>query len=144
MTPASAPDHLIGRLKAAGIDGVDLVSHTADDVPFGDEQTIVRVGPLLLRVVRDRGQEFLDLGAIAAPDRFHFFEDIEVALGWATLDAVLARRAVEDLDQLLARLSRRLEALMHAFSDERERLTRARVDRAAHERGRALTENQES
>jgi hypothetical protein len=66
---------------------------------FGDAEAVFRVGTLLLRLVRDRGQEFMDLATIAAPDKFYQFDDVEIAMGWKTIDEVLAKRELEPLTE---------------------------------------------
>jgi hypothetical protein len=105
---------------------------------FGDAEAVFRVGTLLLRLVRDRGQEFMDLATSATPDKFHQFDDVVIAMGWKTIDEVLAKREPEPLSQTLARLSQHFAELAEAFSGEGERFTLARVERAARDRGDAF------
>ena len=111
------------------------------DHPFGDAQVTFKCGPLLLRAVRDRGQVFLDMASSAAPTQFHQLDDVEVAMGWKTVDEILAKKEPEDLTVLLRRLASNLSMLCDAFSGPRERLSRGLVERAARERGRRFTES---
>ena len=74
------------------------------------------------------------------PERFHQFDDVEIAMGFKTIDQVLAKREPENLTEVLARVSRHLKELDEAFSPERERLTRARIERAARDRGHSFHE----
>jgi hypothetical protein len=98
-----------------------------------------------MRFARDRGQEFMDLGAAATPNIFHQLRDVEIAMGWTTIDQALTMKGQPDsLDQVLARVAHHREELDEAFSEERERFTRARVERARHERGQAFLRRYQS
>jgi hypothetical protein len=134
----SMSDSVLARLREAGIDAAALVRASPESASFADTEAVFRVAGLLLRFVRDRGQEFLHLAANAAPGPFHQFDDVEIAMGWKTIDQALAKREPANLSEVLARLSRHLEELDEAFSPERERFTRARVERAARDRGHAF------
>jgi len=61
-------------------------------------------------------------------------------MGWKTIEEVLAKRELETLGSLLAQLQEHRAELNDAFSGDRERLTRARIERAARERGQAFVE----
>jgi hypothetical protein len=93
---------------------------------------------LILRFVKDRGQELLDVASTASPDRLFLFDDLAVAMGWRTIDEVLAKQEPESLDVVLTRLARYVRELNEAFSWDREPLTRAGVERAARDRGDAF------
>lgn len=75
-------DSVLARLREAGIEAAELVRTSPDSASFGDAETVFRVARQLLRFVRDRGQEFMDLGANAAPEQFYQFDDVEIAMGW--------------------------------------------------------------
>jgi len=138
MHATSLQDSVLVRLTEAGIMAPELVHASYRSESFGDAEAVFRVGRLLLRFVRDRDQEFMDIGASTRPEQFHQFDDLEIAMGWKTIDDVLAKREPEDLSQVLARVSQHLKQLDEAFSGERERFTRARVERAARDRGEAF------
>jgi hypothetical protein len=138
MQATSMSDSVLARLREAGIEAAELVRASPDSASFGDTEAVFRVARLLLRFVRERGQEFMDLGATASPEQYHRFDDLEIAMGWKTIDQVLAKREPENLSEVLARVSRHLKELDEAFSPERERFTRARVERAARDRGHAF------
>lgn len=125
-------------LKDAGIDGAELLRDRYEPQSFGDAELIFRLESLLLRFIRDRGEEFLELGSTSAPDRFHQWDDVEVAFGWRSTADVLAKTAPEPLADVLARLRGRLGELQGAMSADQERFTRARIERAAETRGRAV------
>jgi hypothetical protein len=127
------------RLLDAGLDNTALVRSSAEDQPFGNADVVFGLGELLLRFVRDRGQTFVDIASSAAPTEFHQFDDIEIAMGWKTIDQILAKREPDDLGIVLTRVRENLGTLTDAFSGDRERFTRARVKAAARERGKAFT-----
>jgi hypothetical protein len=126
-------------LASSGLAGWELVSSSPESSAFGNSEAVFRLGPVQLRFTRDRGQEFLDCGSTLAPTVFHQFDDVDIAMGWRSVDEVLAKREPEDLGAVLARVRTHLVALEEALSGERERLTRARLERAARERGEAFT-----
>jgi hypothetical protein len=126
------------RLKAAGLVGAEMVSSTPTSSSFGDAEAMFRLGPLILRFVRDRGQDLLDVATATAPDQFFLLDDLEVAMGWRTIGEVLAKQDPESLDAILARLGERASELTDALSVVRERATRARIECAARERGEAV------
>lgn len=136
----SFTDSIAKRLAGAGLTGATLVSSSPMAQTFGNTEAVFRLGRLLLRFVQDRGQAFLDVASEAAPTDFHQYDDVEIAMGWKTIDEVLAKREPEDLVAVLARLRANLDALSDAFSGDRERLTRGLVERAARERGREFTD----
>lgn len=127
-------------LKAVGLQHAELTSSTPDSSNFGNADASCRLGPLILRFIRDRGQEFLDIASSARTDQFFPFDDIDIAMGWKTVEEVVSRREPESLEGVLARLSKHAQELTDAFSGERERLTRARIERATRDRGRAFVD----
>jgi hypothetical protein len=131
-------ESVAARLNAAGLGQAELVSAVQDDASFGNAEVIFRAGSLRLRFVRDRGQEFLEMASDAAPTRFFQFDDVELALGRKTIREILAAHEPERLEVMLARLAKDVAELNDAFSGDRERLTRARVEQAARARGEAF------
>jgi hypothetical protein len=120
---------------AAGLNDTEEISRANESEHFGDTEAIFRVGSLLLRFVRDRLETLVDLGSVASPTIFHQFDDVEIAMGWKTIDQVLAKREPEELISVLKTVRANLATLESAFSGDQERMTRARVERAARERG---------
>lgn len=138
--PASKfADRAKGLLDAAGLAESELVSASTESTAFGNAEAVFRLGPVLLRFTRDRGQEFIDLGSSLAPAVYHQFDDVDIAMGWKSIDEVLAKREPEDLGAVLTRVRTHLVMLEEALSGEREHMTRARLERAARERGQAFT-----
>ena len=138
MQTNSFSDSTLARLREVGFAESHLVRASPEGKSFGDAEVVFRVGTLLLRIVRERGQEFVDLATSATPDKFHHFDDVEIAMGWKTIDEVLAMREPEHLTRVLARLSQHFAELDEASSAERERFT-ARVESAARDRGDKFT-----
>lgn len=126
------------RIEAAGLKDVELISSTPDSSSFGNAEAVFQLGPLILRFVRDRGQELLDAAFSETPDRFFLFDDIDIAMGWKTIDEVLAKREPESLEKILGRLAQHTAKLSATFSGAPSRLTRARVERAERDRGEAF------
>lgn len=123
---------------AAGFKDFQELTHLPESNAFGDTAVVFRIGSLLLRFTKERGEEFLDLAASVEPAVFHQFDDVDIAMGWKSINDVLAKREPEDIDILLARIKSNLDILSESFSGNHERLTRARVQRAARERGQAF------
>jgi hypothetical protein len=122
-------------LEAAELKGAEEISQLPESEHFGNMEATFRVGSLLIKFVRDRLQAFVDLGSTSSPTKFHQFDDVEIAMGWKTIDQVLAKKEPEDLTSVLKKVSANFAALEAAFSADQEQLTRARVERAARERG---------
>ena len=128
------------ELEKVGLDSAELVSSVPESAVFGDAAAIFQVGPLLLRVTRERGQQFVDMAAQAEPTKFHQFDDVDIAMGWRSLDEVLAKQEPEPINMVLQRVKENLDAFIDAFSGGREQFTRARLEKVAHERGQAFTD----
>ena len=122
-------------IESVGIEGVELERESFDPRNFGNGEVVFRLGPLLLRFIRDRGQDFLDIASTIAPDRFHQFDDVEIAMGWKSVEETLGKSEPEPLADMLGRLRNRLGELQSAMSGNQEAFTRARIERAAEQRG---------
>jgi hypothetical protein len=128
----------IERMKDAGIDDAETLRERYAPQQFGNAEAVFRVGKLILRFVRDRGQDFLDLGWASAQGKFHQFDDVDVATGWRSLQKVVSKREPEGLASVVERFARHRSQLEEALAGERERLTRSRIESAAKARGEAL------
>lgn len=85
-------DHVEGKFQEAGLNQAEYVSCTSSSANFGSASVIFQLDTLLLRIVRDRGQEFLDLAPNSLFQNFYQFDDVEIAMGWKTVDQVLKKR----------------------------------------------------
>jgi hypothetical protein len=134
----SFPASVLRRLDEAGLNGAELVSSQPDSASFGDTSAVFRLKDLLLRIVRDRGEEFLDLGSASDPGNLFQYDDVEIAMGWHSVDDVLDKQTPEAIGDVLARMAARLGELCRAFSPERLPATIARVRDAEARRGKAF------
>jgi hypothetical protein len=127
----------VNRLRTAGFRDFELVREIYDEKHFGNAEAVFRVGRLFVRFWRDRGQDFLDLSS--APDEtFYLFDDVDIAMGWKSVDDVLGKLEPEDTASVLHRFFQKFAQLEHAFSGHQSHLTRALVEKAAKERGDAF------
>jgi hypothetical protein len=55
---------------------------------FGDTMVLLGVPPLVLRVVRDRGQELVRFSADPTPVSFRIFADLDQAFRWRTMEEI--------------------------------------------------------
>lgn len=123
------------ELRDAELGPVTLERETHNDDQFGNAQAIFRIGGLRLRFLRDRGQEFLELGSPADPDQFFLIDDVEVAMGWKAVEEVLAKTHPEDIRDVLARLGAKRNELERAFSLSNWPKSARRIDSAVKKRG---------
>lgn len=126
------------RLVGAGLTEATLVSAAPESAAFGDTSAIFSLGQFLLRVVRDRGEEFLDVGSAGDPAAFCQYDDLAIAMGWRSIAEILAKQSPEPLERVFEELARRLPELLAAFSPSRATATAACIDAAARKRGEAL------
>ena len=126
------------RMLEAGITGARLVSPGSASDAFGDAMATFRLDPLLMRAVRDRGEEFLDIGCTVDPGTFFQYDDVEIAMGWQSIEVVLARQTPEPLGAVLERVAQRLRELQEAFSPGHFEATRSRLRQAEKQRGDAF------
>jgi hypothetical protein len=128
----------MNRLREANLSG-ELVSHTPDDEDsFGNAQAVFRVDSLLMCLIRDRGQVFVEVGSADMPGRFYQFDDVSVAMGWRSTDDVFARKEPEQVGTILSKIRENFAELKQAFSASQEGFTRTRLVKAAREREEAF------
>jgi len=127
-------------IRNAGIDGVEVLSGTTS-AAFGDGYAVFRVGSLLLKITRDKGQAFLDLGSVHSPNQFYQFDDVEIAMGWRSIQSVLSKLEPEALETVLARTREHLGELETLMSKSEERFAQGLFERAARERGSAFAQS---
>lgn len=134
------PDAVRDELRRSGLGEAELVSsEPEDEASFGDTSVVFRVGPLLLRFTRDRGQQFVDIASESSPTDFYQFCDVEIAMGWRSVEDVLAEGSPETIESVLRCVEANLRVLMKAFSKDGEQTTGSRIQEAARRRGEAQT-----
>lgn len=126
-------------IAASDLPEATLIRDAYAPESFGDGEAVFAMGELLLRVVRDRGQYFVDVASTVAPETFYKYEDLAVALGWITLDSALERTAAEPLPTVLRQPAGGFPDLQRALSPPHEPATRKTLDAVAASRraGRA-------
>ena len=123
-------DKILIEMQAAGLP-FDLVSECYYPHSFGNAIVILRIPPMLLKFSRDRLQEFLDIASINSPDQWHLFHDVKIAMGWATIESVVAMQDVEPLADVVRCVALNIAELRTAFAGNLNRFVRARMERAA-------------
>ena len=131
MTPFTA--HVIAELNA-----FDLYPELIDELyypdRFGDAITIFRLGNMLLKFTRDRSWDTLEIASANLPQRFYLLADVELAMGWKTMDETIAALNLrEELRKIVCELKARLTDLQAAFAGPCSRFENANLQRAARE-----------
>lgn len=116
------------RLTAAGIPAT-LVDETFDpDCP--DNATVIfQADCLTLRFTRYNGHDFLDIATALAEREFYWFGDIEVAMGWSSLERILSRIGAPPVDETINRLGQHFVDLKKLFFKNIDYFTQARIAR---------------
>jgi hypothetical protein len=147
----SATKEFDEKLRVAGIRQAVLIS----DVDYGDiyrkGRAVFRVGnSMILRFERDRGQDFLSLAIASSPNEFYQFGEVEIAMGWRTVDDYVKpwdsppKSPPDDVDTILARLRAYTPELEDAFSGDRLRFTKVRLADAQERRRAAFMQKLEN
>jgi len=123
---------------AAGIGEASLLSESFEPNHFGDGQASFRLGSIILRLVRDRGEDSVDITPSCAPHEYFRLDDICVALGWRDVQDVVARMRPIPLEDELKEVVRRAARLEAALEADQLPLTREKVREAAEKRERAF------
>ena len=124
-------------MRSAGLPAVKPVSSIFDEEHFGSGEATFDLGSLLVRVVRDRDQESLAVAFLDAPKSFHAWEDVEICMGWRTIESVISEPQPRDLDASLHALANHYVELSRAFSGEQARFTLARLRETERKRRKA-------
>ena len=128
------------RLRSTGFSDPEILSATYNPEFFGNAEAEFRIGPVRLRIERERFQELLSVAFDPEPEEFYPFEDIEVAWGWATSDEVSARQEPVALNLVLGRLRQECDKLIDGMTGVSGRLARARIERVGRKRRQVMLE----
>lgn len=120
------------RLAEFGIKEPVLLRQRYDAESFGNAEAVFQIGGLIVRFVRDRSQDFVDLASVSNPEKFYQFDDMHIAMGWKSVDEIVGKQRPEPLHEVVGRLSQNLDEVEAAFSSS------ARLDRAATARREAF------
>jgi hypothetical protein len=97
-----------------------------------------RVDPLVVRFVRERGQDWVEVAPAGTPvPAFYSFHDLEIAFGWRTVEDVLGLNDVEPLEDVLRRVVQHWDELRTNLAHPGS-AGWARVAHAASSRGEAF------
>jgi hypothetical protein len=94
-----------------------------------------------LRFVRQKGQDFVDVSPASVPGQYHQFGDVELAMGWKTVDPVWSRPEPEPLTSIVERLRAHYLEFADAFSSARASETLAKSSFASRRRGAAFVDH---
>ena len=125
-------------LEDAGLTQDKIIHEAVRPDHFGDGEVIFEVGPMHLRFVRERGQDFIDVSPASTPGRYYPFGDVELAMGWKTVDEVWSRAEPEPLSAILERVRKHYPQFEEAFSSTTAPETLAKLDFASRRRGTAF------
>lgn len=135
----SFADEMANHLRSAGLIASEI-SSASEGSQFENADAVFSFGCLLLRLVRDRGQIFLEIAASSAPRKFYQFDDVAIAMGWKSIEEVLSKQQPEEIDQVLFQIDQYRVELETAFSNQQAPFTLKRIDRVAQMRGAAFVE----
>ena len=135
---SSFVDSIESRLNETGLSEAEFVSATPESPGWRDADAIFRLGPFRLKFIRDHRQEFVELASEPVPEKFYQFDDVAMAMGWWSLEDVFGGSEPRPIDEILQHVTSNFALLSDSFSGDRERLTRARVERAGRERTKAI------
>ena len=131
-------------LAAAGITDVTVEYDDTDSgAPFADGEARFRWGMLVLRLVRDRGQHFVDLVTPEPTPGYLSLDDVGIAEGWRVLEDVNAREAPIPLADDLREIAQRREDLEAVLAPQRWLPAKVKFEAARQQRERALVEKLE-
>jgi len=122
-------------LSDAGFEPATLEREMYDEEEFGNAEAVFTLGSLRSRFLRDRAQDFLELGSTAEPRRFFLVDDVEVAMGWKKVEEGLAKQYPDDLKDVVARVGAKRKELEHALSLTNGPKSIQRFETAATKRG---------
>jgi len=136
MTKAENLKFLAQRLlESGGLPQYEVIHESQCSEHFGDGEVVFKIGPMLLRFVRERGQDFVDVTPASAPDHYYSYGDVELAMGWKTVDQAWSRTEPEPLSGIIERLSGQYPQFEEAFSVAKAQDTLAKLDFASRRRG---------
>lgn len=134
----SLKGHVQQLLDAAGLPISGIIHESIHPEHFGDSEVAFEVGPMHLRFIRERGQDFVEVSPACAPNNFHQYGDVELAMGWKNVDQVWSRSEPETLTSIIERLRAHWPEVAHAFSREKANETLLKLDFASRRRGGAF------
>lgn len=124
------------EMEHFGIGQTKLIHESYDPKNFGNAEAVFEIGNLRLRFIRDRGQDFVDLGSSIRPGQYYLFDDVSLMMGWENLKEIVGADKPISLTKALRYIQNDLSKLDKAFSAEEIMSTNAKLRSAERERGR--------
>ena len=117
-------------LRKTGMASAELVDELYDSRSFGNALATYRLGVFVMKFVRDRDDETVDIGSVEEPDRLYGFLHLAVFRGWIDIEEALKiydigadqdewSKPLFELDEALDLIGRDLENLQELFSGSR-------------------------
>ena len=126
-------------LAAVGISEAELLSERYNPEHFGDGEASFRLsGSIVLRLVRERGEDFVDIAPGSAPGESFRWDDLCIALGWRKVEDVVGRTRPIPIEEELAEILARASDLDTALAVGRLASTREAAREAGEQRERAF------
>lgn len=126
-----------GLLDSSGFRDASLLSTTGLG-PMDSCEAFFRSGTLVLRLVRDRGQDFVEVAPADDRSRVYQLDDLGVAQGWRRLEDVLARTEPIPIQEELVTIASRRHDLEEALGRDKRAETDRAAEAAAEQRSRAF------
>jgi hypothetical protein len=114
MPKSNFRDKVCRLLEGVGLPARNVVFERYDPDAFGNGEVIVDADAMRLRFIRERGQDFLEIGPSEGDENF-LFDDVELAMGWKTHEEVFSRLEPEPLSRVVEKLSAHWLELANAF-----------------------------
>ena len=114
-------------LMENGMASAKLIHELYDSRNFGNALATYRLGDLVMKFVRDRDDETVEIGSVGEPGRLYGFEHLAVFRGWIDIEEALKIYDVDvdqdewsgplfELDEALDLIGRDLHNLQELFS----------------------------
>ena len=122
------------QMQDAGVENAELLAASSFPENFGNAVASFKIGRMIVRIVRDRDQDLVDVAFTPQFEKFYPIEDIEAAMGWADLDEIISRVQSEKISSIFTRLGDRLAQLSEKMDGAREYFIRGKFEKAAKRR----------
>jgi hypothetical protein len=124
-------------LLKTGLSAASEVPLSAELLRFCDSISIWELGNLRIKFIKDRGQEFVDVGSKFDASHFFIFGDISLLMKWQSLEEIIHADAPLDLESSLSLIKRDLDKLEVLFSKSMLQETSNKISLISEEKTRA-------
>ncbi len=136
------------ELNKIGIYDVMLVKESYSSENFGNAEAVFQFRNIIFLFLRDRDQDFLDLGSVHNPNHYYLFDDVSVIMGWQNLDDIIKHNKEIDFDKppstpislskVLEYIKNDIDKLNRAFSDDEITVTNEKLKVVERKRAKAV------